>query len=347
MSVFPPAGGQLGQAIRTMDWSGTGLGDPDGWPQSLRTIVQMMLAQRHAICLFWGPDLRILYNDAYAPLLGAKEKGALGQPFRQVWSEVWDQLKPLVDEALAGRGTWSEELSLVLNRHGYDEQTYFTLSYSPLYDDAGQVAGLINVAVDATATVVSRRDQQILQRELVHRVKNTMAVVTAVVSSSLRHATNMDEARHQVGSRIAALGRAQELVSSQGDEAEIAEIVQSGVSAHMDSPDRISIRGPKTLLSAQQAVGLSLAIYELATNAAKYGALSGEAGRVDISWDTDEDGSFRFSWTESGGPQVSTPTKTGFGSRLTNSIVASYFSGTGETHYRPDGVQFELLGNLG
>ena len=337
----------MGQAIRSKDWSSTSLGDPDSWPYSLRTIVQMMLAQRHAICLFWGPDLAILYNDAYAPLLGAQEAGALGRPFRDVWSEVWDELKPLADTALAGSGTWSEELPLVLNRFGYDEQTYFTFSYSPLYDDAGKIAGLINVAVDATPAVVSRRDQQVLQRELVHRVKNTMAVVTAVVSSSLRHATNMDEARHQVGNRIAALGKAQELVSAQNDEADVAEIVRGGVSAHMDSPDRITINGPKTALSAQQAVGLSLAIYELATNAAKYGALSRDGGRVDIAWATTDDGGFHFEWVETGGPTVSAPTRSGFGSRLTNSIVASYFSGTGETHYHPTGVRFELRGSLG
>lgn len=337
----------MGQAIRSKDWSETSLGDPDTWPHSLRTIVQMMLAQRHAICLFWGPDLAILYNDTYAPILGTKEAGALGRPFREVWHEVWDELKPLVDTALAGTGTWSEELPLILNRYGYDEQTYFTFSYSPLYDDAGQVAGLINVAVDATPTVVSRRDQQVLQRELVHRVKNTMAVVTAVVSSSLRHATNMDEARHNVGNRIAALGKAQELVSAQSDEADVAEIVRAGVSALMDSPDRICITGPRTALSAQQAVGLSLAIYELATNAAKYGALSRDDGQVDISWATGDDGSFQFTWVETGGPAVTPPTRSGFGSRLTNTIVASYFSGTGETHYHPTGIHFELRGSLG
>jgi two-component sensor histidine kinase len=329
-----------------MDWSVSALGDPDTWPAPLRHIVQMMLAQRHAICLFWGPDLSILYNDAYAPILGAKAATALGRPFRVVWSDVWEDVLPFVDQALSGQGTWSEEMPLVMNRNGYDEETFWTFSYSPLFDDAGKISGLINVALDATPTVRSRREQEVLQRELVHRVKNTMAVVSAVVSSSLRHAPSLEDAREKVSDRIAALGKAQELMTGQRDDAHVQEIVLNGISAHLDRTDRITLDGPPIVLPAQQAVGLSLAVYELATNAAKYGALSGEAGHVDISWTLEPGGSFRFTWQERDGPPVAAPARTGFGSRLTNKIVAAYFSGTGETFYDAAGLRFELTGQI-
>lgn len=97
-------------------------------------------------------------------------------------------------------------------------------------------------------------------------------------------------------------------------------------------------------IAPQQALGLSLAVYELATNALKYGALSNENGKVDIVWTLDEDDRFALRWREAGGPAVRTPTRKGFGSRLTNQIVAAYFSGEGRTFYYSDGLVFELEG---
>jgi two-component sensor histidine kinase len=341
---FPKDGGQMGQAIRLFDWSRTGLGDIDTWPSSLRAILQMMVQQGHSICLFWGPDLNMLYNDAYRPFLGAKEAGALGQPFHIIWSDVWDDVKPLVDQALSGKSTFVENMRLIMTRNGYPEETFWTFSYSPLYDDEGMVRGLINVAVDTTPLVKSQREQEMLRRELVHRVKNTMAVTTAVVSATMRHAQTLEEARLTLGNRVAALGKAQSLIHQSENDALIEAIVTESMAAHVDDPARIRISGPEVRVSPQQAVGLSLAVYELATNALKYGALSNGSGTIDIIWSAGADNAFRFTWHENGGPPVSAPTRRGFGSRLTDQIVANYFSGTGATTYDPDGLRFELVG---
>jgi two-component sensor histidine kinase len=337
--------GRMGKLTERYDWSSTSLGPISSWSEALITIVETMLAQKHAICVFWGDQLNMLYNDAYAPLLGAKEDGALGQPASEIWSDIWMDIKPFVDQALSGQGTWAEELPLTMTRNGFEEETYWTFSYSPLRE-RGKVMGMMNVALDATSGVIARRAQDALQKELVHRVKNTLAVTAAVVSSTLRQATTIEQARATIADRITALGNAQELLLGTAGDTPIRGIVQAAINAHLDGPERALIAGPDVRVASQQAVGLSMAVYELATNAVKYGALSNDAGRIGITWDIDESGKFRFVWQEMGGPTVQPPTRTGFGSRLTNKIVAAYFEGEGRTLYNSDGVRFELEGKV-
>lgn len=335
----------MGTMIANFDWGRTPLGAVDTWPDGLRSVVELMLGQRHAICIFWGRDLTMLYNDAYAPILGAKELHALGQPASQIWSDVWENIRPFVDQALSGDGTWSEELPLVMTRNGYPEQTYWTFSYSPLYD-GGEVKGMINVALDATAGVVAREKEAALHSEMVHRVKNTLAVTSAIVSSTLRTAASLDDARALAIGRINALGRAQDMLQHEGEEASIREVIDMAMNAHIDRPGRAEINGPDITLPPQQAIGLSLAVYELATNAIKYGALSHPQGEVFISWSLDGVGEFRFNWQEKGGAKIEAPLRQGFGSKLTTSIVAGYFGGHAATEFRQDGIEYELRGKL-
>lgn len=336
----------MSAAIRDYPWQETSLGPTSTWPFALRAVVQMMLQQRHSLCLFWGPDLRILYNDAYAPILGAREPGALGQPFADVWADVWDDVRPFADTALSGHGTFAEDLPLTMTRNGFEEETFWTFSYSPLFDDKGQVAGLINVAVDTTTTVKARRAQEVMQRELLHRVKNSLAVTSAIVSQSLRKARTMDEARETVTSRIHALSLAQELLASSASETDVETVVWAALAPHVHQPESVSVSGPALQVSAQQAIGLSMVVYELATNAIKYGAFSSEQGSVAIEWTIDATGAFGFSWREQGGPGVAPPKASGFGSVLTNRIVGTYFDGHAATEYHPEGVRYRLDGRL-
>jgi len=365
--AFPFGVGRMAQAIAGRDWSGTALGPVESWPVSLKTIVRMMLQQRQAICIFWGPELTLLYNDTYAPILGAKEPHALGRPAAEVWSDVWPQILPLVRQALSGQSTWNENMPLIMRRNGYDEETYWSFSYSPIYDDAGAVAGMINITAEMTSAVISARGLQesleasqrhtelldkanheleTLQGEMTHRVKNTLAVTAAIVSQSLRHAKSLPDAQVAVQARLAALTKAQDFLTGRGAQASISEVVRDSLSPHVPHIDRARITGPDVVVTPQQALGLSLAVYELATNAVKYGALSNDQGRVAVDWGVGSEGQFEFTWSEADGPPVSPPEHTGFGSRLTNRVVAAYFSGTGETEFAPDGLRFVLRGTL-
>jgi two-component sensor histidine kinase len=336
----------MARAIESFDWSTTPLGPISSWSTSLLSAVRIMLGQRHSTCMFWGPDLTMLYNDRYIPALGKKEPRALGQPFRRIWADVWDDVRPLVDETMAGRGTYSEELRLVMTRNGFDEETFWTFSYSPLFDDDGSVAGLINITLDVTAAVQARRNQQIMQAELLHRIKNILSVTSTVVSASLRNANSIQEARDTVGARIMALARAQGLFTGLGDSADITEVMSRSIGAHLDGGDRIRLQGPSVRLSSQQAVGLSLALYELSTNAAKYGALSVSDGAVDLKWSVTNGDDLALDWTEAGGPDVQPPEREGFGSKLVNMIVPAYFDGEGQADYRPEGLHYSLRGRL-
>ncbi|MFC4933235.1 hybrid sensor histidine kinase/response regulator [Massilia sp. GCM10023247] len=139
------------------DWEGSPLGHPDSWPPELATAVRMALDSSFPMFLTWGADLRFLYNDAYAVLMGDKHPAAFGQPFRQVWAEIWPEIVPIIDRALSGKPAFFEDRPLVIERRGYAEQAYFTFSYSPLHDSGGSVAGMYCTAIETTARVQAER----------------------------------------------------------------------------------------------------------------------------------------------------------------------------------------------
>ena len=144
-------GGATGAVMRAVDWSSSTLGSPQGWPHWLSAAVSLMQGSGFPMFVAAGPELSFLYNDAYTGLLGGKHPAAMGAPLRQVWTEIWSDIAPFVETTLAGEATWVENLPLVMNRHGYAEETWFTFSYAPLRDEAGAVAGLFCTCTETTA----------------------------------------------------------------------------------------------------------------------------------------------------------------------------------------------------
>ena len=139
------------------DWRAHPLGHPDSWPPELATAVRMSLDSAFPMFVAWGAELRLLYNDAYAALIGDKHPAALGEPFQQVWSEIWSQLLPIIDTALSGKSAFFEDLPLTMQRRGHPELTYFTFSYSPLQDGKGSVVGMYCTAIETTERVQAER----------------------------------------------------------------------------------------------------------------------------------------------------------------------------------------------
>jgi signal transduction histidine kinase/FixJ family two-component response regulator len=151
--------------IAAFDWAVTGLGPIDAWPVSLRATVAMVLENRFPMSLLWGPDLLHIYNDAYVPVLGGKHP-ALGQSARLLWPEIWPIVGPQIEGALEGRGsTWNEHLLLPLVRKGFREESYFTVAYGPVRDDAGTIGGVLITCQETTVQVQDERQLQML-REL-------------------------------------------------------------------------------------------------------------------------------------------------------------------------------------
>src|SRR6478735_6685730 len=151
--------GELASLVAAADWSAGPLGDPQTWPQSLRTSVGICLSSRFPILLWWGPELVMIYNDGYRPMLGeSKHPRALGAPGREVWTEIWDVIGPMLEQVMAGGGaTWSADELLILDRNGFPEECYFTYSYSPITDESGGVGGVFCAVTETTEQVVGER----------------------------------------------------------------------------------------------------------------------------------------------------------------------------------------------
>lgn len=157
-------GSRARQQIAAVNWAATSLGQPETWPVSLQTVLEMMFSSRYPMCAGWGPDLTFFYNDAYAPFLGARHPNALGMPWREVWADIWDDIAPLIRQAMSGEATWSEDTHLVMTRNGYEEDTWWTFCYSPLRDESGKIAGFLDICSDSTAKVQNER-RLIAERE--------------------------------------------------------------------------------------------------------------------------------------------------------------------------------------
>ncbi len=154
--MFPGAG-VMATLMREHDWAASPLGPPADWPTSLRVATRICLTSRFPMIVWWGPELRFLYNDAYLPMLGDKHP-ALDKPGQEVWADVWPIVGPMLDGVLeTGQPTWSEDLLLPMARHGYWEETYFTYSYSPVLDDHGTVRGVFTAVTETTEQVIGAR----------------------------------------------------------------------------------------------------------------------------------------------------------------------------------------------
>jgi PAS domain S-box-containing protein len=155
--AFLTGSGQMRELIRSHNWAATPLGPLETWPEPLRIVVDLMLASHQAMFTIWGPEGTLLYNDRYIEILGNKHPGALGRPFLEVWSEIADEGKPLMDRAYAGESKHLEDMQYTLNRHGYPEETHFIVSYTPVRDETGQIAGVFCPCTETTDRVLVER----------------------------------------------------------------------------------------------------------------------------------------------------------------------------------------------
>lgn len=158
-------GGDMGALMRAMDWSTTPLGSVECWSPSLRTMVRVLLSNRFPLLLWWGADHIQLYNDAYRPVLGSKHPRSLGQPARECFPEIWHIIGPVLETPYSGGpATWDDDLFLELHRHGFLEETHFTVAYSPVPDDTapGGIGGVLATVHETTQQVIQERRLAVL-----------------------------------------------------------------------------------------------------------------------------------------------------------------------------------------
>lgn len=325
------------QRVETFDWSSTPLGARSDWPAELRIMVQQILDSHFPKAIVWGPEHTTIYNDAFLPILGNKPD-ALGKPFSVIWSEVWDEIGPIVDRAYAGVSTYIEDFPLTIDRFGQPEDAWFTFCYSPLRRADGSVAGMLDTVVETTGKVLAQADLALANRELAHRLKNTLTVVQAIASQTLRGVADED-AMSSFNNRLGALAHAHDvLVRQNWSDVSLLRVATASVEPH-NGGGQIRIEGPNMKIGSHSAVSLSLMLHELATNAIKYGALSVPGGEVRLSWRVEED-ALHFIWYEEGGPRIKEPERLGFGSRLISMGVGS--SSSVERSYPPHGFRLDM-----
>ncbi|WP_331288188.1 MULTISPECIES: HWE histidine kinase domain-containing protein [Methylobacteriaceae] len=251
--------------------------------------------------------------------------------------------------AVVRDGHWAGELRF---RHFVTGELIPVLySVFPVTDAGGNILGYGTVTRDFRARKRAEEDMQMMNGELAHRLKNVLAVVQSVAHQTLRSALDLPSASQNLSARLVALGSATDvLTGASWRSADLRALAEHALAPHGELGTRIVLDGLAVALQPQVSVALTLALHELATNAAKYGALSNETGRVDLAWQVDGHGSdakFRLVWRERGGPPVSAPTRRGFGSTLIERSLRSYFGGMAGAEFLPEGLEFKLETRLG
>jgi PAS domain S-box-containing protein len=263
---------------------------------------------------------------------------------------------------LEGEGRQAAEDALVLARDGgigrfrasantaKGTPKHWDVQVTPILNEIGAPKQLLAISRDVSEENKAEKHRTLLANELEHRIRNTLTMVSAIVRQTFRGASSKEDAVSSVLERIAALSRAQDILrKTTWTSAAMEDLMAGALAPHLTGDGRYRLAGPNIFLSAKQSLALALAVHELATNATKYGALSNNAGYVEASWgveDIDGKATFRFDWTEIGGPLVRKPERRGFGSRLIEMTLASDFDGGFGIEYAASGVHCHVLSSL-
>jgi len=285
------------------------------------------------------------WNKGAAHIFGYAPEEMIGKPIiTLIPPDLHDEETRIIERIRRGEGTDHYE---TVRRRKDGGLIDVSLSVSPVMDGSGKVVGASKIVRDITERKQAQARHDMLTAEIQLRTKNLFAVVQAVVSRSFAGKKTIDEARAAVLSRLTSLAQTHlMLMDHEWQGAELAEIVNSQMKPYAG---QVTASGPSLVLSARAAQNFALAIHELATNAAKYGALSTTVGRVYINWSiakANGPGEFTFQWQERGGPPVSPPTQKGFGSTVLEQVMAEYFDVPPRIDFASAGVSYEIVGLL-
>jgi two-component sensor histidine kinase len=268
-----------------------------------------------------------------------------GCPWPDFWSGEGNlQASSAVEDAKAGRSARFRGAANTAKGNA----RFWDVQVSPIMGDDGNPSHLLSISRDITEEWNAAQLQQknserqlFLTAELQHRVKNMLATIMGIANRTFRGEIH-DVPRQVFASRLMTLSQAHDtLTASNWDRAGITGIIKGALEPHRTGDGRFHISGAELDLNPKQALALALAVNELATNAAKYGALSQPSGTIEVSWTCEETGAdprFQFVWRETGGPTVVAPSREGFGARVIKTLLADDFGGKVEISYAPAGL---------
>lgn len=315
---------------------------------SLRNRFLEMLLESATDYAIIGLDLDglvMIWNKGACLLFGWNEEEMLGQPAAVFFTPEDRQagiphgeMQGAIDNGRASDERWHLKK---------DNRRFFASGeMMPLKDEAGTVKGFVKIVRDQTMRRLAEERQVLMTQELAHRVKNTLAIVQAISSQTLRDEVPFAVARESFNARIMALSRAHDvLMHGSWTTASLRELVAGAALLHGNGdPKRFHFAGPDVHVGPRAALSFALVLHEMCTNAVKYGALSVQQGRVSVLWETIEDGEplLWFRWEEFDGPPVTAPSRKGFGSRLIEQSFSQHSGGAVRVEYPTEGVRLSV-----
>lgn len=299
-----------------------------------------------------GPEHRFeIVNESYRQLVGHRDD-LIGKTVREALPEIEGQgYLELLDRVFAtGSPFTGRDLAVDLQRApgAPVEKRFVDLVYQPLTDADDRPTGIFVEGTDVTDRALAAERRQLLLQEMNHRVKNLFAIVQAMIRATARSADTPAAMAGKLADRLAALAAANDLIGpgleaeSAAPETDFAALLAAVMRPHAGDPARLSAGGPAVTVGRAAVTPVALFLHEIATNAAKYGALSRSDGRVGATWSIDG-GALRFTWTETGGPAVTAPAGAGFGSTLVRRSVEGQLGGRLAYDWRPDGLVLDAL----
>ena len=309
-------------------------------------LVEMFMSAPGFVAILSGPDhIFQMQNAAYARIVGRDD--VIGKPIRDALPDLAGQgYFELLDSVFATGEPYEGKGALVTFRpEGADQDTRRNVDfiYQPIRDAAGKVVGIFVQGHDVTETVKAAQRQRLMIDELNHRVKNTLATIQSIAMQTARSHEDPRTFAESFQARLLSLSHTHDLLTrSHWEGAELRAVLEHETEAH--GPNRIMLNGPPLALGPAAALSLGMIFHELATNAAKYGALSDPEGRVFVDWTiaNQADRVLTVVWREAGGPPVAPPTRKGFGSRLIERNVRHDLAGEAKLSYASDGFIAEL-----
>jgi PAS domain S-box-containing protein len=294
---------------------------------------------------FFSRDYRYLrINRELAEINGVPVEDHLGRSIREVLPANAPAVEPVIDQIFA-TGEAVRDLEVTGETHSQPGvQRHWLAGFYPIFEDGQQVQAVGAWVVEITERKLAQEREALLAREVDHRAKNLLAVVQSVVL--MTKADSAEALQNGVVGRIQSLGRAHSLLAdSRWEGVDLAQLVSEELAPFAGTqPGQVSTDGPSMLLKPAAAQSLALVLHELATNAAKYGALSTPEGQLEVRWRrTDSpDAALELTWLESGGPAVQAPEASGFGSRIIRTSIERQLRGTADVEWLPSGLKFAM-----
>lgn len=333
-----------GHGLLEFAWDTTPIGPSDRWPESLHVAVNLMLSVGAPSALFVGPQLVQMHNPAFGTLYGDERSAgrAFGRSLKR--DDPNGPLAAAATEVFAGRGVVLREQGSPLDAKA-GARTY-NLSYAPVRDERGLVSAMWMLALPIAEPPTRERGP--LVGELQHRVRNILAVVRSLVARSAETSDTVEDLAAHLDGRIAALARVQAvLVRNPNAGVDLEGLVRDELLAQNADEDRLHVGGPEVVLPSRAAEVLTLAVHELATNAMKYGALSQDSGRLEVTWRLGAAGTpwqrLQLLWRETGVRIASeAPRREGFGTNLLKRRLPYELAGSADIEFHPGGLVCQI-----